>query len=78
MFILKSIGIDTHICFRYDGMYFPYIVVWYSPIEHRYHFQVFYSDTMARQLITILRNNARDEIYLFAWDTSELAYEQVS
>jgi hypothetical protein len=57
---LTAIGIDPTIMFRHDSIPFPYLVVWYSPVENRYLYQVFSTRHMAFCFIKTLCVYNRD------------------
>jgi len=71
MTILESCGIDPQICFKYDDMYFPYIVIWYNSNKHYY--QVFYDRSMANQFYDILSHMGK-VVALFSWSNHYQEY----
>ena len=73
-FFLQDAGIIPTICFKYDDMYFPFIVIWYTK-HGSCMYDTFYHRSSAIKLYTHLCDMNKQCAY-YEWDTNALRYIQ--
>lgn len=71
---LEEAGILPNVCFKYDDIYFPYIVLWYSYVYHTWYHQLFYDIQIAIHFYDVLANRAKFPV-LYSWSTDKLSYQ---
>jgi hypothetical protein len=75
--ILHACDINQRIQFQYDGIDFPYIVVWYSTVQHKNFYQLFYDAESAKLFRNTLENKGKTTA-LFAWNFDDMAYNSTA
>jgi hypothetical protein len=76
--ILTAANIAQDVIFIYDQIAFHYIVVWYSPIEHKNFYQLFIGRNAAIEFSNVLTNQRNRANVIFKWDSDDKAYNSIA
>ena len=71
--MLQSCRIVSNICFKYDDLYFPYIVCWFNSTTKECNYQVFFHKDSAKLFLDMLVNRGK-HVAAYQWNSSDQAY----